>query len=347
MGDAKTNPPLNPPFVLAPRDARGHKGTFGRVAVVGGCCAGVERMAGAPCLAGAGALRAGAGLVKVFLPEALALACLATLPSAMAHALACDERGAITIDAALAGVSSALEWSDCTLVGPGLAIDAQRKACLAITRRAVLSRDAGPRGTRGGDGAPNATRPPTPVVLDADGLNALSELARERAQDGEPLGTLARPCVLTPHPGECARLASALGLDVDLTSDAGRLDAAQSLAQRLGCVVVLKGAGTVVADGSRAFVNATGSNALATGGTGDVLGGVIAGLVAGLVKASGSTTTSDAPAGASALFEPACVAVWAHGLASDRWRSAHGAQAGLLAMELAALIPGALERARR
>ncbi|MDX1500159.1 MAG: ADP/ATP-dependent (S)-NAD(P)H-hydrate dehydratase, partial [Woeseiaceae bacterium] len=132
------------------------------------------------------------------------------------------------------------------------------------------------------------------------------------------------PAVLTPHPGEFRRLAAALALDDDTASPGGRRDAAAELARRLGCVVVLKGAGTVVTDGQRTFVNETGNAALATAGTGDVLTGLIAGLLAQGLD----------PERAAAL------GVEAHALAGDR-AAAHG-ERGLIASDLLAELRGVL-----
>jgi hydroxyethylthiazole kinase-like uncharacterized protein yjeF len=153
------------------------------------------------------------------------------------------------------------------------------------------------------------------LVLDADALNAiaadaaLQELLRARGRRGAPT-------VLTPHPLEAARL---LGCGTGEVQ-ADRLRNARALADRFGCVAVLKGSGTVVAAPGRApAVNPTGNARLATGGTGDVLAGFIAALL---------------PEGA-APFEAACAAVWRHGRAADRWPADRPLTAGELARRLA------------
>src|SRR5262249_28551276 len=115
-----------------------------------------------------------------------------------------------------------------------------------------------------------------PVVVDADAINALADVP-------ELVRDFRAAAVLTPHPGEYRRLAGSLGIRIDPVKPETRSDAAASLAQRLGCVVVLKGHQTVVSDGQRTWVNDTGGPELATAGTGDVLSGVIAGLAAQFV----------------------------------------------------------------
>lgn len=162
-----------------------------------------------------------------------------------------------------------------------------------------------------------------PIVLDADGLNNLTAL-------GERVGRIDSPLVLTPHPGEYRRLAAAAGLEFDPTNDAQRPDAAGALAERYGAVVVLKGRHTVVCDMARRYVNHTGNPALATAGTGDILTGIIAGFMAQGMSG----------------FDAAVLGVHIHGLAADLWAAQHG-RAGLLARELASLIPDALESHRK
>jgi NAD(P)H-hydrate epimerase len=152
-----------------------------------------------------------------------------------------------------------------------------------------------------------------PLVVDADGLFALHghlESLRDRAD----------PTVLTPHPGEAAHL-----LDCDAAIvNANRLGAARTLAARSGAVVVLKGAGTIIADREgNALIVPTGGPVLASGGTGDVLTGIVAALLAARLPA----------------FEAAGLAAWWHGAAADA-RSTGGVAFGLLASELADALAG-------
>ena len=167
---------------------------------------------------------------------------------------------------------------------------------------------------------------PRPAVIDADGLNAV-------AQAGSVKSALAG-CVITPHPGEAARLGESCGLRLDLRSSSGRLAAARALAECTDAIVVLKGRGTVVAQGERAWVCDRGSPCLGTAGTGDVLAGLLGGLLA--QSRAGAWTLDD--------FDLARIAVNAHAEAGERWASRAGTNAGLLAHELADLLPECLSR---
>ncbi len=148
-----------------------------------------------------------------------------------------------------------------------------------------------------------------PLVLDADALNliaadpALQTRLRQRT----------KPAVLTPHPAEAARLLAQLTIRVQ----ADRIAAAQELAQRLNCVVLLKGAGTVCSDGQRWSINASGNAALSNAGQGDALAGMLAALFAQGLEG----------------FEAARCAAWLHGAAADQWRTHHPAGIGLSASE--------------
>jgi len=164
-------------------------------------------------------------------------------------------------------------------------------------------------------------------VVDADAIRHFASHA-DAARDVR--GTV----VFTPHPGEARALADALALDVDCTERATRPAAAMALAQRLGSVVVLKGAGTVTSDGLRAWRCDRGNAALATGGSGDVLGGVVAALFAQFGR--------DPQLSPGAL---AALAVEIHARAGDLWRDMHG-DAGALAHEIADLVPDAMRAMR-
>jgi ADP-dependent NAD(P)H-hydrate dehydratase / NAD(P)H-hydrate epimerase len=274
------------------RPADSNKGGFGRVAILGGA----RGFAGAPVLAARGAIRAGAGLVTIGLPLSLATVPPATLPEAMTRPL--PESAAGTL--AEAGEEAALEFAaaaDVLAVGPGLSTHPET---IALIRRLL------PR-VRGA------------VVLDADGLNAF-------AREADRLREVPGPLVITPHPGEMARL---LGREVREVQD-DRLKTAREAAHLVGGVAVLKGARTVVAgpDG-RAMVIPTGNPGMATGGMGDVLTGAVAALVgAGLPP-----------------FEAAACAAYLHGLAGDLVAGSRG-EFGLLATEVADHLPRALAQVR-
>jgi hydroxyethylthiazole kinase-like uncharacterized protein yjeF len=289
------------------RDVHGHKGTFGSVGVMGGCAAPSTLMIGAPTLSALGALRAGCGLVRIAMPEPIMHAGIALTPSATGVAIRCDEESAIVPHEAVAIVDALTAWASALVIGPGMGVSAGVRAA-AI--RAVQQDNC-------------------PVVVDADGLNVLAgvvDLARE----------VRGRVILTPHPGEFARVSRGLGIEQIDESSASRQQGAESLAQKLGVIVVLKGAGTVVSDGQRTWVCEHRVPALAVPGSGDVLAGVIAGLIAQFHTGR---------AGRS-LWELACIAVEAHALAAETWSQCHHASGGMLASELAGLLPRTLEELR-
>ncbi len=273
-----------------PQDA--HKGQFGRVLVV----AGARGFAGAAVLAARGAIRAGAGLVTVALPASLAAVPTASLPEAMTHPLPETPAGTLG-EGALDEIAGAASGAAAVAIGPGLTTHPE---VVSLVRRLL-------------------PRLEVPVVVDADGLNALA---------GEPtrLRDVPGPVVITPHPGEMARL---LGRTVaEVQRD--RVATAREAARTLGVVALLKGARTVVAspDGD-ALVVPTGNPAMATGGMGDVLTGALAALLAQRVPP---------------LAAAACGA-YLHGLAGDLAAARRG-ELGLLAGEVADEIPAALGRVR-
>ncbi len=285
----------------------GHKGTFGTVCVIGGQANAPHVMIGGPAFTATAALRAGAGLAVLAVPEPLVPAAITIAPSATGLALPTDSDGTLLPSQVAALLDEHLPKYDCVAVGPGLGD--------GPAQQQIVTRLVG--------------REQPAMVIDADALNALARVAGFQSD-------FRVPAVLTPHPGEYARLAQALCLDHDLIGPDARSRAAQSLAQRIGCVVVLKGAGTVVSDGLNTWTNTTGNPALATAGTGDVLTGVIAGLIAQFASVQG---------GPLSLYDCARLGVYAHGLAADRWRDAH-ADASLLAEDLLRELPDAVASLR-
>lgn len=228
---------------LLPRRARAaNKGDFGHLLII----AGSHGLSGAPALAALGALRGGAGLVSAAVPEGCLAALAAHAPAAMAHRIA-TEHGVMTSAALAAGIRPPTEF-DVVLAGPGMSARAE-------TARIVGDLLQGPAGR---------------LVLDADALNVLSGHA-ERLRRAAPAPSV----IITPHPGEAARL---LGVTV-AEIQSNRAKAVRELAARSGAVVVLKGAATLVCspDGT-AHLNLTGNPGMATGGSGDVLAGLIAAL---------------------------------------------------------------------
>ncbi|MGD9692903.1 MAG: NAD(P)H-hydrate dehydratase [Phycisphaerales bacterium] len=306
---------------LPQRDARGHKGTFGTVAVVGGCAdEGGVRMIGGAALAAIGALRAGAGLARLAMPEPVLSSGMVIAPSATGVALAVDGKGSLVGHEAARRIDELSRGSDCLVVGPGLGTG---EGARAVTVRAAGQEDC-------------------PVVLDADALNCLAE-TKEIRRD------IRCAAVITPHPGEFARLARSLGIPSDCgESEQERANACESLARTLGVVVVLKGAGTVVSDGHQTWTlqGADAANpALSTAGTGDVLSGVIGGVIAQAPPPvhAGSVVVRT---GGLSLFDAARVGVVAHARAAGLWRERRKASGGMLAMELAEAIPEAMEGLR-
>lgn len=238
-------------LVQNPRSAGANKGTFGHVLVVGGCFGWVGGKAGAPSMTALGALRAGAGLVTAAVP-APALPVVSWLaPELMTWPLVATQAGQISAKNLNVAEIKALTTGKTVLaIGPGLGQSTETAKFMA----GLLAKTK------------------MPVVIDADALNIL-------ATKPAVLGRIAknRTVVLTPHPGEMARLLGGTIADVQ----ANRLDVARAFAQRFNLTLVLKGARTVIAhpDG-RVAVNTSGNPGMAKGGSGDLLTGLIAGLLA-------------------------------------------------------------------
>ncbi len=293
---------------LPARPQSAHKGDFGTVLVVGGAVE-PRTMLGGPALAANAALRAGCGLCELAMPEPLLVAGLGLAPSATGVTLPIDAEGSIDADAALAALAAPLARATVVAMGPGLGsgegVDRLVAGVIELCRKRQL-----------------------PLVLDADALNALARLA--------PSEPFAAPVIVTPHPGEFARLAQRLGLaSCDPIDPDRRPASAAALSQRLAAVVVLKGPRSVIAAGRETSINSTGGPTLATGGSGDVLTGVIAGLWSQWREAG-----EDPDGGRSAR-----AGVWLHGHAADRWAARQGS-AGMLAGDLVEELPAAMRAMR-
>ena len=319
-----SDPTSTPLPTLPARPNDGHKGTFGTVCVIGGQAAAPDVMIGSPAISALAALRVGCGLARLAMPEPVLQTGLAIAPEATGIALPVDANGSLRPSDVAAIIDQHLSGTSCIAIGPGLGHD--------LPQQQIVVR--------------LAAQDETPMVIDADALNALAALP-EFDQDLRALA------VLTPHPGEFRRLAERLGMhDLDPTG-AGRPDAAEALAQRLGCVVVLKGAGTVISDGVRTAINTTGNAALATAGSGDVLTGIIAGLIAQFHRRPigvGSKQVDAAAQGGLDLFQCAQIGVHLHGAAADAWAESHDADddpAGLIARDLLDELPGVLMKMGR
>lgn len=246
---------------LPPRPPEGHKGLFGRVLVVGGN----EDMIGAPVLAGTAALRLGSGLVQIAVPQSNLAISLSITPELIGLGLGLGKptREAVLMEAA--------QKSDAIVLGPGLG---QGKPARDRLKRLV--------------------RLDTPMVLDADGLNLI-------ALEKKWPPYFKAHAVLTPHPGEMARLAKLIDRSEVPTDDEGRIGIATHAARSFGQIVVLKGHRTVVTDGRRVYLNRTGDSTLSKAGTGDVLSGMIGSLLGQRMSP----------------FDAAILGVYLHGLAGE------------------------------
>ena len=265
-----------------------HKGHTGHVLIL----AGSPGKTGAAAMAANAAMRAGAGLVTLGVPRSLNPILETMVTEPMTVGLPETDKGALA-EAALESVTELIQDKRCLAVGPGIGTAASTGRLLAHL----------------------IEKSPIPMVIDADGLNLI-------ASDPTMLANSRSPIVLTPHPGEMARLSGQPTARIQ--SD--RIRHARRFAEQYRVHLVLKGAATVIArpDGT-VFINATGNPGMAAGGMGDVLTGLIAGLIAQGVEASAA----------------ASAAVYLHGSAADRL-SRFKAPTGYLATEVMDAIPEAI-----
>ena len=269
--------------LLPDRLPNSHKGNYGRVLVIAGSLG----YTGAPSLAAQGALRCGAGLVTLLVPKTVYSVVAGKMMEAMVFPLPAF-RGKLS-GFARRMLKNHLLKADVVLVGPGLG----RSSGVDKVVYWVLKNFSGP------------------VVLDADGINALSghmDILRGRTA----------PTILTPHPGEFARVGGQLS--------EGRIAAAVNFAKDNGCVLVLKGHNTVITDGVQLYCNPTGNPGMAVGGSGDVLAGVVAAFIG---------------QGLSAIDAAACGA-WVHGTAGDLCAKEIG-QYGMLPTDMLSALPRLLK----
>ena len=269
--------------LLPDRSPDAHKGDFGRILLL----CGSRGYTGSAYLAAMGALRAGAGLVFLGVPESIYAIEAVKLNEAIVFPLP-DADGALSPDAA-AQIGEKLARMDAVLIGPGLGQSSGALAALETVLREAKC----------------------PVVVDADGINLLGKhkaLLRGRQY----------PTILTPHEMEFIRLGG------DTSKD--RTEAAMDLAGTLGCVLVRKGRGTLITDGTESYRNLTGNPGMAVGGSGDVLAGIIAAFLGqGL-----------------APMEAAACGCWFHGAAGDLCAGELG-QYGMLPTDMLAVLPRLLK----
>ena len=222
--------------ILPERDQNAHKGDFGKVLLL----CGSRGFTGAAYLAAMGALRSGAGLVYLGVPESIYAIEAVKLNEPVVFPLP-DEGGMLSA-LAVQEILERLPRMDAVLIGCGLG---QSEGTLAVVKAVLENAEC-------------------PVVVDADGINVLAahrDILRGRIY----------PTILTPHDGEFLRLGGGIGQD--------RMASARALAKELGCIVLLKGHRTCITDGESAYINPTGNPGMAVGGSGDLLSGLIVSLL--------------------------------------------------------------------
>ncbi|QDT25708.1 ATP-dependent (S)-NAD(P)H-hydrate dehydratase [Gimesia panareensis] len=271
---------------LPQRAPDSHKGSCGKVLII----AGSPGMSGAACLAGMGALRGGSGLVFVATPAAIQSIVASVNPCYLTIPLELDSDSQLTSEST-AHLLDQLPGFDAVAIGPGCGQHPWVRD-LTVQLYSELEQT---------------------LIVDADALNSLAALET-------PLPDAAGPRILTPHPGEFSRLTNVSIKDIS----ADRETHAIQFAQKHQVVLVLKGAGTIVTDGTQLAVNQTGNAGMATGGTGDVLTGL---------------TTSLAGQGMSP-FDAAQLGVYLHGLAGD-FAADDLSQPAMIAADLLDYIPDA------
>jgi ADP-dependent NAD(P)H-hydrate dehydratase / NAD(P)H-hydrate epimerase len=281
--------------LIGPRPLAANKGSFGHVLVIGGSVG----KAGSVAMAGMAALRTGAGLSTVATPKSVLATVAGFHPEVMTEPLDETDAGTISTRALASGAVDALIKGKTVLaVGPGISRNPETSE---FVRGLVV-------------------KCKTPIVLDADGLNAFEGRAGELNGKGRSL-------VITPHPGEMARLTGSTVAAVQRD----RINVARTFAREHELIVVLKGHRTLIAqpDGT-VWVNTTGNPGMATGGTGDILTGMVAGLIA---------------QNSELIAEAVLAAVHLHGLAGDVARESMG-EHSLVATDLVKALPEAFRRVR-
>jgi ADP-dependent NAD(P)H-hydrate dehydratase / NAD(P)H-hydrate epimerase len=285
--------------MIGPRPAESNKGNYGHVLVVGGSAG----KAGSVAMAGMAALRAGAGLSTVATAKSVLSTVAGFGPELMTEPLPETDAGTIAASAGVR-IDELLKGMTVAAIGPGISRDPHTATLVRLL----------------------VAHQKLPMVLDADGLNAFDGHTNE-------LNGKDRVLVITPHPGEMARLVGRSIAEVQQD----RLGVARQFAHEHELIVVLKGHRTlVVQSDGEAWVNTTGNPGMATGGTGDILTGMVAGMLAQQKRSQNPQ---------SALLA-VCAAVYLHGLAGDVMRETVG-EHSLVATDLLRGLPAAFERARQ
>ena len=293
---------------LKKRRSESNKGDYGHLGIL----AGSRGMAGAPAMVARAAQRVGAGLVTVLAPESVQPSIGIKLDEQMTIPLP-ETNGAINV-AAYELILSFAQKAAVFCIGPGLTTEPET---VALVQRLILELRK-------------------PIVLDADGLNALAQnpgIIAGRPDDPR------FPLILTPHPGEAARLLGTSIADVQ----SNRIASVCELARRYRAVVILKGRHTLIADPTgQVAINATGNPGMATGGMGDTLTGILGGLLAQAVAPGREIHDRDAYRNAvEPPEEVVALSVHLHGLAGDLAAAQHG-ETGLVTGDLIACLPAAI-----
>jgi len=271
--------------LVKPRKLNGHKGTYGRILIVAGSIG----MEGAGLLAAKAALRSGAGIVELAVPSRALEAVRGVIPVVITRGLSDDGEGCLAFNSGKE-ILTGSESASVLLLGPGLRNTHQVKEAVVYTLI-------------------NCNKP---IVLDADALNVISN-------EPEILIKRKEATIITPHPGEMARLMNISTNEVQQN----RLEVAESFSQKYKVIVVLKGYRTIIASPwGETWINPTGNPGMATAGSGDVLGGVIAAFLAQGMS----------------LMEAAVGGVYVHGAAGDKATKKYG-QWGMVASDIIKYIP--------
>jgi hydroxyethylthiazole kinase-like uncharacterized protein yjeF len=275
--------------MLPKRPPDGHKGTFGKLLVI----AGSVGMTGAAILTSLSALKAGCGMVILGCPASLNDIFESKMTEVMTKPLPEVRKKRVLAKRSLGEIRQLLKWADTVALGPGLG---QHFETVELVQRFVATLKH-------------------PVVIDADGLNAL-------AKSVEILRNRKTPTIITPHVGELSRL---IGYSIDVI-EANRIQIARETARNFGLILVLKGAPTIIAEpGEEVWINPTGNDAMATAGCGDVLTGVIASCLTQGMKP----------------LEAAVCGVYIHGLAGDLAAGDRG-HFGTIAGDIMEMVPEAI-----
>lgn len=279
--------------IIPDRKPDAHKGSCGKMVVMGGS----EGMSGAVVLCSLGGIKSGAGLVKTGLPGALNYVLENRVTEAISVPLGKGMGLSLRADGVKDKLTEVLAWADVVALGPGMGVNDDAMKFLEYVLAEVR----------------------VPLVLDADALNCI-------ARNIKLLDGISVPVIMTPHPGEMARLT---GIKTDEVQR-DRINTAKAFAEEWGAITILKGANSVIAHpAGNIYINTSGNPGMASGGMGDVLTGIIASFIA-----QGATP-----------IKAACAAVYVHGRAGDILAEERGIH-GICATDLADYIPRAIKDVR-